>query len=175
MRAATTRLRFRWPVLESTAELCILRNPDDARHYELVTKAISVASTTDMIADVRTRRDGPVPVVAPSDAITDLRAGTIELESYVAGHASLLATVQDRALLLVRDTLSPGWMVEVNGVAVKPYPAAGIYFAVPLGTGLQHVRMEYRTPGFRAGLVIFALWTAGVTLAATLARRRASS
>lgn len=167
--------RFRWPLLESTAELCIFRNPENPPHHELLSNAIAVASTAEMIDDLRLHPDEPVPVVAPSEAVRDVSAGTIEIERYAPGSASLLATVRGRGMLLVRDSLAPGWTVEVNGARVTPYPAAGLYFAVALGPGPQHVRVEYRTPGFRTGLVVLVLWVAGVTIAARRTRRPAAS
>jgi uncharacterized membrane protein YfhO len=76
------------------------------------------------------------------------------------------------ALLLVRDSWFPGWRVLVDGTAVAPRLAAGIYFGVPLPAGDRQILLEYRTPGFRAGLAILLAWATGTAGWHVLTRRR---
>jgi hypothetical protein len=164
--------RFGWPVVETTTDFCVVRNPDPAPHHELVTHVTPVPSDDAMLAALKARPDGPVPVVAPPEALAALGGGTLSLEDYRAGRAVLRANTTGPALLLVRDALVPGWRVDVNGAPVTPHAAAGLYFAVPLSGGSQDVRLTYRAPGFRAGLAVLVVWTAAIGVAAAVRRRR---
>ena len=76
---------------------------------------------------------------------------------------------------LIRQSALPGWDVRVDDVPVTPYPAAGIYFAVPVGAGVHQVTIEYRTPGFRAGLLVTLAWILAMTAAAAIRWWRARS
>jgi hypothetical protein len=74
--------RFAWPVVETTADFCVVRNPDPVAHYELVTHATPVASDDEMIATCssdptdrsrssrrRRRSRRSAPAASPSNAI----------------------------------------------------------------------------------------------------------
>jgi hypothetical protein len=170
-RCDVVSTQFAWSVVQREESFCVLENPRKVEHYELVDQATAVASNGEMLDAVRTNPEAPIPIVASPEAAAGLRGGTLAIERYAAGHTALTAMVRERGLLLVRDALVPGWRVQVNGTAVTPYPAAGLFFAVPLGNGLNRVQLDYHTPGFRAGLGVLAAWTVGVAVAARVRRR----
>lgn len=108
----------------------------------------------------------PARVALPSDGGPP---GEAVVESYQPGRVVLevVATGGDR-MLLVRESWAPGWQARVDGEPAPTYPAAAIFFAVPIPEGAHRVTLEYRAPGFRIGLAFGALW---LGLAVWAARR----
>jgi hypothetical protein len=167
----------RWPVVQITDEFCMIENPRPSDRYTLVTQAKAVATEDDMLEEVRTRPEGPVPVLAPPDALATLSNGYVWAAPSEPGRAELRVVTGRAGLVLVRQSALPGWDVRVDGTPVTPYPAAGIYFAVPVRAGTHQVVLQYRTPGFRTGLAVSVGWMLLVAVAAVLRRllvRRAS-
>ena len=164
--------RFQWPVVDETPDFCLLQNPVKVARHALLHDAVAVTNEDEMVARVRAHPDGAVAIVAAADAMTTSGDGLILLRSYEAGHARLGVTTPSPTLLLVRDSWLPGWGVMVDGVAVTPYPAAGIYFAVPVPPGAHEIGLDYRAPGFRAGLGLLLGWAIGTAAWITVRRRR---
>ena len=81
--------------------------------------------------------------------------------AHLPGRARLRATVPREELLLVRDSWAPGWEARLDGRSVPIHQAAGIYFAVAVPAGVHEVEIAYHAPGFRPGLSIAAMWSAG--------------
>jgi hypothetical protein len=160
----------RWPVVQTTDEFCIVENPRPSDRYTLVTQAKAVATEDAMLDEVRLRPEGPVPVVAPPDALAALSNGYVWAGPYEPGHAQLRVVTGRAGLVLVRQSALPGWDVRVDGTEVTPYPAAGVFFAVPVRAGIHQVVLQYRTPGFRTGLALSVGWMLLVGMAAGLQR-----
>jgi hypothetical protein len=150
--------QIRWPEVERSAEDCILENPMPVDRYVVLKDVVVVASEAEMVELAR-RQPRPIPIVAPADAARARGRGAVSVTSYRPGHATLAVTAQAPALVLVRDSLAPGWSVRVDGRPVDPYPAAGIFFAVPVPQGVHTIVLDYHTPGFTAGVLVAAGWT----------------
>jgi hypothetical protein len=147
----------------------VLANPGPSEHYVVLDDVAPVASVEEMV-DLARRRPRPIPIVAPPDAAPEHGSGTVAVTSYRPGHATLVVTASSPAIVLIRDSFAPGWRVAVDDRAVTPYPAAGIFFAVPVPAGVHRVALDYRAPGLVAGLLVAAGW---LLVAATI-RIRAS-
>jgi hypothetical protein len=165
--------RLPWTAVERSDDDCIFENPMPSDRYVFLDDVVAVDSADEMV-DLARRRPRPIPIVAPPDAARLRGRGALQVTSYEPGHATLQATATAPALVLVRDSFAPGWIARVDGRPVAPYPAAGIFFAVPVPTGTHTIALDYHAPGFIAGLLVAAGWT---LVAATLAsmRRRAQA
>src|SRR6185503_10906076 len=162
-RCADSIKRYQWRVVEMTDAFCLLENPARPARFAFIDVAVPVATTEEMMRAVGRRPPGSVPIVAPQYMRFGARSSTLAVWQYAPGRASLMATTPGPALILVRESFSPGWTVRVNGATVVPYPAAGLYFAVPVGGGLSRIELKYKAPGFRMGLLVFLAWTLGAT------------
>ncbi len=163
--------KIMWRMVYRDDACCIFENPTRPTRHMLVQHALTVDSERTMLETIL-RGDPAVPVVAPPETVAGLGAGPLITAGYEPGHAALRTVVASRALLLVRDSFAPGWRASVDGKEVTPYPAAGIYFAVPMGPGMHTIIVDYRTPGFRTGLAVCALWLVLALVAAAVGRRR---
>jgi hypothetical protein len=163
--------QLRWPEVERGAEDCILENPMPVDHYVLLDDVVAVGSAEEMV-DLARRRPRPIPIVAPPDAARARGRGAVRVTSYRPGHATLAVTAIAPALVLVRDSFAPGWSVRVDGEALAPYAAAGIFFAVPVPQGTHTIALDYQTPGFTAGVLVAATW---MVLTGVLVWRRRSA
>jgi hypothetical protein len=152
--------RLRLAVVEESRAFCVLANPTRPPRYVILPQISAVASEEDMIAAVGRDPAGPVPVVNPPSrfAANAPMSGTVELLTYSPGNVRVRARAAGDALLLVRESWVNGWQARVDGAPVPLYPAAGIYFAVPLPAGVHEVQVRYRTPGFRPGLLVALGW-----------------
>jgi hypothetical protein len=159
---AVTR-RIPWPVEERSGEDCLLRNPKPPPRYEFVDD-VRLVDSPDAMTKLAREQPRPIPVVAPDTIGGPLKPGLARVTSYAPGHVELLTATPATGLLLVRESFAPGWQARVDGQRVEPYPAAGIFFAIPVGPGVHTIKLDYHTPGLRTGAVI-----AGWTLAAILA------
>jgi hypothetical protein len=169
--AVTTRLR--WPVVELGADDCVMENPKAVTRFVLLPSFEPVGSESEMV-DLAARRPRPVAVVGPPDIARPTGRGAMSITSYRTGEALLLLATPGPQLILVRESFAPGWTVEVDGRPIDPYPAAGIFFAVPVSTGVHRIYVTYHAPGLRPGLAIAATWVVLAT-AALAWRRRAQA
>src|SRR5438093_1504457 len=154
-----------WSLVETNADDCVLQNPNRWGRYGILHDVAPVASERAMV-DVVPKQPKPVPIVAPADTARSSGPGQLVVGAYAPGHAILHAVLSSPSLVLVRDSFAPGWTARVDGRVVTPYPAAGIFFAVPVGAGTHEIALDYRAPGLRTGALIAAGWT---ILAALLA------
>lgn len=160
-RCAPQAARWKWREVAATADFCVLANPDAPQPFAVLRRAHAVSSVDRMLMRMRRRPRGPVPVVAPVEAVRDLAEGYVVGRQRRPGHVELVVTSGRRALVLVRKSLVAGWHVLVDGTPVEPYPAAGLYFAVPVTTGVHQITLTYRAPGFRMGVGVALAWLAG--------------
>jgi hypothetical protein len=165
----------RWPVVQMNQRFCLLQNLHPADRYTFLTQARVATDEAQMLDMVLKQPEAPIPVVAPPDTVMPLSNGYVWAGPSEAGRALLRVVAAQPGLVLVRQSALPGWDVRVDGAAVTPYPAAGIYFAVPVRQGVHVVALEYRTPGFRLGLRVTVAWILAMTAIAALRRWRTRS
>jgi hypothetical protein len=86
----------------------------------------------------------------------------------------LEALLPGPGVLVVRQSLTPGWTVEVDGEAAKIFRADLAWRGVPLEKGRHTVRFAFHQPGLTAGALTSAagLLLCGSLLAAHGVRRR---
>jgi hypothetical protein len=156
--------RYRWRPLADQDGLCVLERQrgSNPRHV-LLTQAVHVESIDEMLAIARARPQDPIPVVGPIPPALTLR-NFMMVSGYSSGHATVTTSAASALLLLVRDAFAPGWHATVDGTEVPLYPAAGMYFAVPISPGVHLVSVDYRAPGLREGFRTCLAWLAGTAL-----------
>ncbi len=114
--------------------------------------------------------------IAPSAAITNVNAGTVEYTSYAPKHIKLNAKVATPAVLLLNDKYDPNWKVLVNG---QPAPLLRCNFVmrgVQLPAGTHTVEFRYAPPNgaLYISLAAVALGIALLGCLAWTARKPAS-
>jgi uncharacterized membrane protein YfhO len=76
-------------------------------------------------------------------------------------------------LFVVSQSWSPGWTASVDGHAAPVVRADALVLGVPIPAGEHRLRLEYHTPGLRAGGVISGSTVLGFFLVPALLRLRA--
>jgi hypothetical protein len=97
----------------------------------------------------------PVLVVEggpPSSATSE--AGSAWLREDEGDRIVIEVTAKSDAMLLVSATWAPGWRATVDDAPASVLPANVALRAVPVPVGEHEVRLEYRAPGFRSGVVV---------------------
>ncbi len=135
----------------------------------------------------RRRYDGdsawpPAAIVeADDDPLFPVRRGGGEAGSVTAvteTHRGLVLTaVVDRpAILVVSDVPADiaAWGARVDGRRVPVWRANLAYLAVPVPSGRHEIRLDYRPPGIRAGVLVLVLALLGCAAAWTRIRGRSS-
>jgi Bacterial membrane protein YfhO len=88
------------------------------------------------------------------------------------------AVLSRPGLVVLNDSLTPGWTVRVDGRAGRPVRVNDVMRGVAVPTGSHEVEWSYRVPGLRAGtaLTLLALvgLLAGLVLPFVRRRRRAA-
>ncbi len=74
-------------------------------------------------------------------------------ENYLKGHVSL----EEAGTLVVPISMEKGWTLRVNGEDWPIESFKGAFMAVDLDAGSYELDFQFRTPGFRMGLVISAV------------------
>ncbi len=131
------------------------------------------ATTTEAIVetlDLRVRDQ--IPVVAPIAEIRKRsrpfgRAGVVD---YKPGEVDLLAVSNRAGFLVAKESYFSGWKATVDTEPVPIYPAAGLFFAVPIPSGQHEIRLTFESPGFRLGVRIALAWVAAACLSELLRR-----
>jgi hypothetical protein len=161
-----------WTEVERSDADCVLESPTPSDRWVILDDVVAVESADEMV-DLARRRPRPIPVVGPPHVARMRGRGVVKATSYEPGHATLVATTTAPVLVLVRESLAPGWHARVDGRPVPIHPAAGIFFAVPVPAGTHTIALDYRAPGLTAGLLVAAGWIAvAVTVAWRLRRAR---
>lgn len=153
--------RFADPVVQRGERFCVRRNLDARPRYELLAR-VRRASVERMIAEMGSRTppqtiavDAPGDVVLPDAAGP---AGAVAVRSYRPGAVALRVRADRDAMLLVRESGSPGWRAFVDDADAPVYPAGAIFFALPVPAGSHSVELRYTAPGLGTGLALGALW-----------------
>ena len=158
--------RFRGRGLETLQQeetMCLLRNPSWPARFDLLDEAHPVADEGAELDRVNTL-PGAAPPVVTGDASgwpswwSGGSGGHVETLSYRPGAFRLRTTTEQERLLLVREARSEGWKAQVDGNPTRIFPAAGLFFAVPIPAGVHIVEVEYEARGLRAGLGLAAAW-----------------
>lgn len=105
---------------------------------------------------------GDVPIVAPAEEVRKrMHAfGRVGVIDHQPGVVSLLTISNRPAFLLVKESYYIGWEATVDGEPAPIYPAAGLFFAVPIPSGEHEVHLAYRAPGVRTGVRVALTWIA---------------
>jgi hypothetical protein len=90
------------------------------------------------------------------------------------GAGSVRATVDAArpALFVVSESWAPGWTATVDGHAAAVVRADALVLGVPVPAGRHRVRLEYHTPGLKAGGLISGSTVLGFVLVPALLRLR---
>lgn len=129
-------------------------------------------STDVLVETVEIEIGDKVPVVAPEAEIrkrarTFGRAGVVD---YRPGEVDLLTVANRPGFLIFKESYFSGWEVTVDAEAVPTYPAAGLFFAVPVPPGQHQVYLRYRTPGLETGVRIALGWVVAACVLEILRR-----
>jgi hypothetical protein len=97
----------------------------------------------------------------------ELRAahGTAELTSAADSSVDIRTHLSRPGLVVLNDTLAPGWSVSVDGRPTRPLRVNGVMRGVSVPSGTHTVHWSYEPPGLRLGLILTALGLA-ITLGA---------
>ncbi len=159
----------------------VYRNTRFVPRARLTANVSSVATISlgELPAMARRRYDGIAPwppttvVEAGADTLPSGLGGTDEggsVEAIVEDHHGLsLSVTADRpAVLVVSDVAGEigAWRARIDGRSAPVWRANLAYLAVPVVPGRHEVRLDYRQPGLRAGLVIMLVALAGCAAAA---------
>jgi len=143
---------------ESTVETS-LRIPDECSYAESFSINVDVTEHHHEL-------DASIPIVAPAGVIDDARNvfGRARVVRYREGDVDLETSTNESGFLVARESYFRGWEALVDGEVAPIYPAAGLFFAVPIEAGKHHVRLIYSAPGFTAGIRIALGWLIAVCL-----------
>jgi hypothetical protein len=154
---------IRYPVVRQGDGVCIRENPIDVPRFELLSDYRRVPNVEELIEATRNEPAGPVPVLAATASVLPPQgetAGSIVLLEARSGQIQLRVISDEARLLLVRTSWAEGWRATVDDEEAAIYPAAGVFFAVPVPAGSHVVSLTFAAPGFLAGLAMLALWLA---------------
>jgi len=108
----------------------------------------------------------------PATAAREGFAAEARLVSWRPGQLALETGLNRPGHLVVLEGFDRGWSARVDGQAVEPAVANGVFLGVPLGAGRHHVELVYRPRGLLAGAALSGLaLAAGGLLLALRARR----
>ncbi len=144
-----------------------------ARRQEPLSLQAEENSTPTAIVVLHHEVDRDVQIVAPPIEVALRRRalGSVKISQYRPGDIELdVVTKKSSGFLIVRESLFEGWQAFVNGAAVPIYPAAGLFFAVPVPLGASEVALRFHSPGVREGVQVALGWIILVCLS-ELARR----
>lgn len=80
--------------------------------------------------------------------------GTVEVAAYDANRIRLSATLDRPGLLVLSENWHPAWKARVNGRDATVLRAFHTLRAVPLEPGRHEVEFAYRSPHYRAGVLV---------------------
>jgi hypothetical protein len=158
--------RFRGRGLETLQQeetMCLLRNPSWPARFELLDEAHPVADEGAELERLNALPGAAPPVVtgyasaSPSWSRAG-PAGRVETLWYRPGAFRLRTTAEQERLLLVRETRSEGWKAHVDGNPTPIFPAAGLFFAIPIPAGVHIVEIAYEARGLWAGFGLAGAW-----------------
>lgn len=90
-------------------------------------------------------------------------ADTVRIAHYAPERVEVLVTAAAPGVLVLRDTVYPGWRALLNGKPAPLLRADGLFRAVAVPTGMHSVVFEYRPPSLRFGVAVSLAALAGMT------------
>lgn len=164
---------------EEPARLTFYEGPDPLPRVSLAAGALVVPDrgeqierlfASDPVAEPPVLLDAPPP--EPAGAAGPGAGAAVRVVSESAEEMVVEARVPSTGgYLVVRDTFSPAWHVEVDGASAELLRADALFRAVRVAPGDHVVRFFHRDRFFRAGLLV-ALVAALALVAACLFARR---
>jgi hypothetical protein len=109
------------------------------------------------------------PLPAAFEATADPQAAT-RIEVDQPEHVAIRTRGASPAVLVLNDSLYPGWQATLDGVPAPLLRANTAFRAVAVPAGEHIVEMRYRPLSFRLGLGLAALTSFALTIAVTLER-----
>jgi hypothetical protein len=100
------------------------------------------------------------------------RAERAEITIYEPNRVEIEVEATAAGLLVLSDTLHPGWSATVDGAEAPLFHANYVMRAVPVPAGEHTVVMEYLPSGFVAGAIVSLFSVLALIGAAVLKRRR---
>jgi hypothetical protein len=110
-------------------------------------------------------------VERPAAAAAGGRVGHVR---WSANHVEARVTAAGRSILVLSQAWAPGWSARVDSRRAPLLRVDGILSGVEIPPGAHRVRLEYRTPGLRAGLGISIATLLALLAATVLSARRLS-
>ncbi len=112
----------------------------------------------------------------PSDPGTPAKesGGTCRIDAYDYGFVRILAESAVPSMVVLMDSLAPGWEARVDGRPVRILAANYAFRGIPIPAGKSVVELRYRPPGLRRGLAVSgvaALIVAAILGGAALRKR----
>src|SRR5262249_52790781 len=103
-------------------------------------------------------------------------AGTCGITAYDYALVRISAESSGPALLVLMDSLSPGWEAWVDGSPARILAANYAFRGIPIPAGKSVVELRYRPPGLDRGLAVsgLAALIVAVIFAGGAVRRRAA-
>lgn len=169
VRAAASVDEMVQSVVDELSELPYVRTS----HVEQVEcPTVPPTSTKAIVESATLLLQETVPVVAPTRETARFApaAGRVLVTDYQPGNVNLVSIASRPTFLLARESYYQGWRAWVDGRPAPVYPAAGLFFAVPVPEGQHEVYLSYRAPGFATGVRIALSWVVAACLV-ELARR----
>jgi hypothetical protein len=158
--AAPSRLGYE--AVEVGLGVCVQRNPTPRPRYELVGHYRRVERGQELLHRLRRQPADPIGVLADTDerlpTPTAEAPGHVSVRRYQPGDVELDVRTDSDALLLARQSWAPGWTASIDGEPGRIYPAAGLFFAIPISAGDHHVMLDYQPPGMTTGLALGSCW-----------------
>lgn len=153
-----------------SSELRLERVVSPRRIAPLSVFVYQLAGSLPRLAVVESVADGRAGTSATSAAETKREPRADDAASAALGSEGRVSSVVERpgrielrvdaarpAMVVVRDTWSPGWTALVNGSPTLVEKLNGLHRAVAVPAGRSTVLLEYRPPGLRAGMIVAGL------------------
>lgn len=161
--------------LEHSGDVKVYRNLDNAPRVYLA-DALLAAPSLDAALDALRTQVGRVTVVEGAlDGAQPARAGDhAELIAYAAERVEVATKSAAPALLVLSDSLYPGWTATVDGAPVAIKPVNGLFRGVVVPAGEHRVVFEFAPVGWQRGLWLAAAGATALLLASMLGVWRAT-
>lgn len=134
---------------------------DPLDHPDLVARAVERPPTLAPLTVFAYALADPLPMVG-------IDGGSAAIRRHDPGAIDVQVTATAPGMMVVREAFSDGWRATVDGGAAGIDRFGNRHMSVLVPAGKHVVRLEYRPPGFRAGLLI-AMAAALVSLGLALA------
>jgi hypothetical protein len=178
--ATLPRLRVGYTGVDAT----VLVNPDAVPRAMVAPRVVLTSDEADTVRTIGSeafepRRDVIVERDEPgADALARSSGdgGSVRVVDETTASVTLSATLRQPGLVVLNDSLAPGWSVEVDGSPASVVRANDVMRGVAVDAGRHEIVWSYRVPGLRLGAALSALGhllLLAASAAVLRARRRA--